>query len=364
MHHQLTFTGECPVTVHPAVPKSNEKFNVRLYFKTSHPDGVLFFRQGRNQKFAALELSNGILRFVFDLGGGVRVLESAMILNDKNWHEVTLKRFDRSKFSMRVDEFREALVDAGTDNPQLAELEGCVVGGVTPGQRYTSTGLSNKGFMGCMASVEVNSEPVDFYSGRVSVCASVQRGCVDSVCNPNPCSNNGVCEIINNQVSCDCKMTSYSGSLCREDSKFYFFGGSEAQAKTCGLVKYTLDETKVNKESDNLSFGFTTTIADALLIRIESENGGQFMEIQLKGGFVVLSLKINGVLETREYLPTTGKQFNDNRYYVVQYKRVRNAVTFRLDNFDQLQFELTGELIFWELLKIFVFANETTTTSF
>jgi len=60
-----------------------------------------------------------------------------------------------------------------------------------------------------------------------------------------------------------------------------------------------------------------------------------------------LSLKINGVLETREYLPTTGKQFNDNRYYVVQYKRVRNAVTFRLDNFDQLQFDLTGELFFF-----------------
>ena len=138
-------------------------------------------------------------------------------------------------------------------------------------------------------------------------------------------------------------MTSYSGSLCREDSKFYFFGGTDAQAKTCGLVKYTLDESKVNKESDNLSFGFTTTISDALLIRIESENGGQFVEIKLKGGFVVLEMNINGVLEKKEYFPASGKQFNDNRYYVVQYKRVRNAVTFRLDNFDQLQCDLTGK---------------------
>lgn len=138
-------------------------------------------------------------------------------------------------------------------------------------------------------------------------------------------------------------MTSYSGPLCRDDSKFYFFGGSDASSKSCGLVKYTLDEHKVNKESDNLSFGFTTTIADALLIRIESETGSQFVQIKLKGGFVVLEMNINGVLETYEYLPTSGKQFNDNRYYVVQYKRVRNSCNFRIDNFEQLDSELTGK---------------------
>ena len=132
------------------------------------------------------------------------------------------------------------------------------------------------------------------------------------------------------------------GSLCKDDNKFYFFGGSDINTRTCGLVKYTLDTNQVNKESDNLAFGFTTTVADALLIRIESENGGQYLEIKLRGGFVALELTINGVLEKREYMPISNKQFNDNRYYVVQYKRVRNSVSFRVDNFDKLEFELGG----------------------
>ena len=105
------------------------------------------------------------------------------------------------------------------------------------------------------------------------------------------------------------------GSLCKDDNKFYFFGGSDINTRTCGLVKYTLDTNQVNKESDNLAFGFTTTVADALLIRIESENGGQYLEIKLRGGFVALELTINGVLEKREYMPISNKQFNDNRYY-------------------------------------------------
>lgn len=203
MHHQLTFTGDCPVHVGAGDVKSADAFNVRMYFKTSQPDGVLFIRQGKNSHFVALELSNGILKFIVELGGGIQVLESSMVLNDKNWHEVTLSRFDRQKFSMKIDEFAVQLVDAGTSAPRLAELNGLVIGGVLPSQRYLKTGLNNKGFMGCLASVEVNNKAVDLYSSRLQLCSSVQRGCVDSVCNPNPCSNNGVCEIVNNQVRLD-----------------------------------------------------------------------------------------------------------------------------------------------------------------
>lgn len=343
MHHQLTFTEECPITI--STNAQSSRFNVRLYFKTSNPDGVLFIQQGKGGRFMALELNRGILRFVFNVGGGVRVIESSMSLNDKNWHEVTLKQFDRQKFTMKIDEFRELLVDSGTSNPQLSGLGECTVGGIRPSERYVNNGLSNKGYMGCLSSVEFNHEPVDLYSSELSVCASVQRGCVDSVCSPNPCSNNGVCEIVSNQVSCDCSMTSYSGPLCRDDSEFYFFGGNDADAKKCGLVKYTLDVNNVNKEKDHLSFGFTTTVADALLTRIESENGDQFVEIKLIGGFISLEVNINGLLEKKEYLPSVGKKFNDNRYYVVQFKRDRNAVTFRIDNFDQLQFDLQGNYL-------------------
>ena len=340
MHHQLTFTAECPLAL-SSVPRS-DLFNVHLYFKTSQPDGVLFYRQGKDQRFVLLELINGVVRLAFDLGAGLREAESNNAVTDKTWHELTLKLMpsvDKRKLSLRIDEFEELVVDTASANLKLTDIDSYWFGGVGIEQRRGRSKSGGKGFMGCVASLEINNEPINFYSSSISLCASVQRGCIDSVCNPNPCSNNGECRIVSNQVSCDCKMTSYKGPFCRDDSEFYFFGGG----KKCGLVKYAIpQDVSMNKESDQLSFGFTTTISDALLTRVESEDGKQYIEIKLKAGNMLIELNINDKDESREYTPPAGKKFNDNRYYVVQFSRNKNQVKFRVDNFEQLEFSLEG----------------------
>lgn len=342
LHHQITFTGPCSISL-PRVVSNEQRFNIHLFFKSGQ-SGVIFFRRGKESRFMALELSDGVLRFVFELGGGLKVLESERVnsLSDRKWHEVTIKRFDRQKFAMKIDDNKELLIDIGSSTPPLYELEASfVIGGLPDDQlKMAKENLGNKGFIGCLASLEINNDAANLHSNMLSVCPTVQHGCVDSVCLPNPCSNNGKCSLQSNQVSCDCSMTSYTGQFCRDDSLFYYFGG---QSKKCGMVRYRIEPPVPDQPQDRLSFGFTTISSDAKLIRIESVDEKQFIEIRLKDGVVVLETKINEVFDSKNYVPTTGERFNDNKYHVVQLIRNKNDFKFRIDNFDQLEFSLPGD---------------------
>ena len=339
LHHQLTFSAQCPITL-PRV-QANDGFNIHLFFKTSQENGVIFFRRGKEYRFMALELRNGKLRFVFELGGGVKYLTSDLInknLNDKNWHQVTIKRFDRQKFSMKIDQFKELFVEIGSPNPPLAELESFVIGGIVPDyQRFDSDVLGTDGFIGCLASLEINNESPDLYSNRLNLCSNVQQGCVDLACNKESCSNNGVCSSLSNQVTCNCEMTSYTGPFCKENSNYYFFGKKN---RACGLIQYPLSPPLTNQINDKLAFGFTTTDTDGRLVRIESDTGDQYVSIDLKEGKLHLNIKINQMEENHVYMD---KKLNDNTYHVVNFVRERNIVSLKVDNFNELKFTLKGE---------------------
>jgi len=320
---------------------------VHLFFKTSQENGVIFFRRGKEYRFMALELRSGKLRFVFDLGGGVKYLASDAIgksLNDKNWHQVTVKRFDRQKFSMKIDQFKELFVEIGSAQPPpLAELESFVIGGLVASdyQRFDPNVLATDGFIGCLASLEINNEAIpDLYSNRLNLCSHVQQGCVDLACNKESCSNNGVCSSFSNQVTCNCEMTSYTGAYCKENSNYYFFGKKN---RACGLIKYRLQPPLTNQINDKLAFGFTTTDTDGSLVLIESEPSAddhQYVGIELKEGKIRLNIKINQLEESHVYMDKT---FNDNTYHVVNFVRERNIVSLKVDNFNELKFTLKGE---------------------
>ena len=282
------------------------------------------------------------MRFVFDLGGGLKYLSSDSInknLNDKNWHRVTIKRFDRQKFSMKIDQFKELFADIGSPNPPLAELESFVIGGIVPDyQKFENDVLGTEGFIGCLASLEINHEAPDLYSNRLNVCPNVQQGCVDLTCNKESCSNNGLCTAsLAGQVACNCEMTSYTGPLCKENSNYYFFG---KKSRGCGLISYSISPILRDVANDRLAFGFTTTDGDATLVRVESDSGDQYMSVELREGRVRLNVSLNQAEESHVY---SDKTFNDNTYHVINLVRERNIVSLRVDNFNELKFTLKGE---------------------
>ncbi|CAF0717725.1 unnamed protein product [Brachionus calyciflorus] len=336
LHHQITLTNQCPITL-PRT-SSSDKFNIHLFFKTSQENGVILFRRGKQYRFMALEIRDGKLRFVFDLGGGIKETTSTSILNDRNWHEVTIKRFDRQKFSLKIDDFKDLYIDIGTNSPPLSELESFTIGGLIPDhQKFEPHVLTTLGFIGCLASIEINHDAPNLYSNRLNLCPSVQHGCVDLACSSDTCANNGQCSALDGQVSCNCEMTSYTGPFCRDNFNYYFFGKNN---KECGLIKYQLNPPKFNQETDKLAFGFTTIALDALLVRIEGDS--QYLEIRLFNGYLSIIANFNNNEERFVYTTLEDKKFNDNTYHVVQFTREKSLISFRVDNFEQMRFTLQG----------------------
>ena len=62
--------------------------------KTTQADGLIMFSghldAAKSQDFVAIELFEGHLRYVFDVGSGARVIQDRLArpINDNRWHEV------------------------------------------------------------------------------------------------------------------------------------------------------------------------------------------------------------------------------------------------------------------------------------
>jgi len=66
-----------------------------VQLKTTQPDGVILFSgtpTGRD--FLALELFDGQIRYVYDVGGGARTLRVNLrySVSDNRWHQVAIVR--------------------------------------------------------------------------------------------------------------------------------------------------------------------------------------------------------------------------------------------------------------------------------
>lgn len=228
------------------------------------------------------------------------------------------------------------MVDIGTSNPPLGELESFILGGAVPDfQRYNKQVLSTEGFVGCLASIEINNDAPNLYSSLVSLCPSVHHGCADLSCSSESCSHDGECSINGGQVSCNCEMTSYTGPQCKDNSNFYFFGKTN---KACGFIKYVINPALRNQQSDKLAFGFTTTDVEALLVRVEGEQ--QYLEVRLNAGALHVHANLANEEEIFTYKPSVEKRLNDNTYHVVKLTREQNVITMRVDNFEQAKFTL------------------------
>lgn len=77
-----------------------------FYFRTTEMDGLLFYNGGKKQDFIAVELVNGHIHCVFNLGDGVVTMKDKIksFLNDNRWHTVSIRRPTPKIHTMQVDE--------------------------------------------------------------------------------------------------------------------------------------------------------------------------------------------------------------------------------------------------------------------
>lgn len=75
--------------------KAYSSMNLYFQFKTLEPNGLILFNGGKGQDFIAIELVDGHLHYIFNLGDGPRKVRSntRTTLNDNHWHAVTIGKY-------------------------------------------------------------------------------------------------------------------------------------------------------------------------------------------------------------------------------------------------------------------------------
>ncbi|CAL8393784.1 unnamed protein product, partial [Arctogadus glacialis] len=189
-------------------------------FKTTSSDGFILFNSGDGNDFIAVELVKGFIHYVFDLGNGPSLLKgnSDNQLNDNQWHNVVITRDTTNTHTLKVD---SKSVTQNVNGAKNLDLKGDLfIGGLGPNmyQSLPKLVVSREGFQGCLASVDLNGRLPDLINDALFRSGQVERGCEgpSTTCQEDSCTNMGVCIQQWENFTCDCTMTSYTGTHCND----------------------------------------------------------------------------------------------------------------------------------------------------
>nr|XP_046223402.1 neurexin-3a-like isoform X2 [Oncorhynchus gorbuscha] len=300
-------------------------------FKTTSPDGFILFNSGDGNDFIAVELVKGYIHYVFDLGNGPNVIKgnSDRALHDNQWHNVVITRDNSNIHTLKVDAKATSQVVNGAKN---LDLKGDLfIAGLGPGMYGSLPKLvaSRDGFQGCLASVDLNGRLPDLLQDALFRSGQIERGCEgpSTTCQEDSCTNMGVCIQQWENYTCDCSMTSFTGTRCNDPGTTYIFG------KGGGLItfKWPANE-RPSTRTDRLTVGFSTSLKDGILVRIDSAPGlGDYLMLHIEQGKIGVTFNIGTMdISVRE----NSTPVNDGLYHVVRFTRNGGNATLQVDNWS------------------------------
>ncbi|XP_077421087.1 neurexin 3a isoform X4 [Vanacampus margaritifer] len=300
-------------------------------FKTTSPDGFIIFNSGDGSDFIAVELVKGYIHYVFDLGNGPNLIKgkSERALNDNQWHNVAITRDNSNTHTLKVDATATVQSINGAKN---LDLKGDLfIAGLGPGMYGSLPKLvaSREGFQGCLASVDLNGRLPDLISDALFRSGQIERGCEgpSTTCQEDSCANMGICIQQWENYTCDCSMTSYTGTQCNDPGTTYIFG------KGGGLItfKWPANE-RPSTRTDRLTVGFSTSLKDGILVRIDSAPGlGDYLMLHIQQGKIGVTFNIGTVdISVQE----SSTPVNDGKYHVVRFTRNGGNATLQVDNWS------------------------------
>ncbi|CAJ1077239.1 neurexin 3b isoform X5 [Xyrichtys novacula] len=308
-------------------------------FKTTSADGFIIFNSGDGNDFIAVELVKGFIHYVFDLGNGPSLLKgnSDNPLNDNQWHNVVITRDASNTHTLKVD---SKSVTQNVNGAKNLDLKGDLfIGGLGPNmyQNLPKLVVSREGFQGCLASVDLNGRLPDLINDALFRSGQIERGCEgpSTTCQEDSCANMGVCIQQWENFTCDCSMTSYTGSHCNDPGTTYIFG------KGGGLITYTWpNNERPSTRTDRLAVGFSTTIKDGILVRIDSAPRlGDYIMLHIEQGKIGVTFNIGTVdISVKE----TTTAVNDGKYHLVRFTRNGGNATLQVDNWPVNEHFPTG----------------------
>ncbi|XP_034431736.1 neurexin 3a isoform X3 [Hippoglossus hippoglossus] len=300
-------------------------------FKTTSPDGFIIFNSGDGNDFIAVELVKGYIHYVFDLGNGPNLIKgkSDRALNDNQWHNVAITRDNSNTHTLKVDATATSQSINGAKN---LDLKGDLfIAGLGPGMYGSLPKLvaSREGFQGCLASVDLNGRLPDLLSDALFRSGQIERGCEgpSTTCQEDSCANMGICIQQWENYTCDCSMTSYTGTQCNDPGTTYIFG------KGGGLITFRWPANeRPSTRTDRLTVGFSSSLKDGILVRIDSAPGlGDYLMLHIQQGKIGVTFNIGTVdISVQE----SSTPVNDGKYHVVRFTRNGGNATLQVDNWS------------------------------
>nr|XP_026689389.1 neurexin-1a isoform X3 [Ciona intestinalis] len=319
--------------------------SMNLFFslKTTVQDGLLMYNAGSGSDFIAVEIVAGKIYYVYNLGNGPQIMSVAPIVNDNEWHDVRIIRDEKNRHILSVD--RVQVTHRGTSARKNLDLSGDLyVGGVRQDMFYNKLPeqiSSRTGFRGCIGSLDLNGR-ISSIIGRdqISSAGTVVMGCLapTASCTPDSCSNGGICRQEWDNFSCDCSMTSYVGRRCQqhvrtlpEDTTYRFGPGN-------GIILYRWMNTYPSTRVDEFTIGFTTSVRDCAIMRVDGKVEQDFVQLTIENGRVTLRFNIgNSDVKLQEHSPVS-----DGQYHTVRVRRKWMNATLRVDNWPERTATTTG----------------------
>ncbi|XP_028323528.1 neurexin-1a-like isoform X23 [Gouania willdenowi] len=337
----LEFTGTegqwARFPVWNACCESEMSFNMKT--KSSHGLLVYFDDEGFCD-FLELLLMNGKLSLRFSIFcAEPATIVSNTEVNDSQWHTVTIRR--NFKTTSLIVDSEIKWVEVKSKRRDMTVFSHLFIGGIPPELRSVALRLTSSlvkdqlPFNGWINDIKVNNtESVMINSDGVlkDLCGAA-----------NVCLNGGVCSLINDEPTCDCSQTGFTGTYCSEEESnaegpAHLMMGDQGKSKGkeeyvatfkgSEFFCYDLSLNPIQSSSDEITLSFKTLQRNGLMLH--TGKSADYVNLALKNGAVSLVINLGSGAFEALVEPVNGK-FNDNDWHDVKVTRNLRQVTISVD---------------------------------
>ncbi|XP_029401466.1 neurexin-2-beta isoform X24 [Mus pahari] len=351
----LSFRCEDVAALDPVTFESPEAFvalprwsakrtgSISLDFRTTEPNGLLLFSQGRRAgagvgghsstqraDYFAMELLDGYLYLLLDMGsGGIKLRASSRKVNDGEWCHVDFQR-DGRKGSISVNSRSTPFLATGESEVLDLESE-LYLGGLPEGGRVDLplppevwTAALRAGYVGCVRDLFIDGRSRDLRGlaeaqGAVGVAPFCSRETLKQ-CASAPCRNGGICREGWNRFVCDCIGTGFLGRVCEREATVLSYDGS--------MYMKIMLPSAMHTEAEDVSLRFMSQRAYGLMMATTSRESADTLRLELDGGQMKLTVNLGKGPETL----FAGHKLNDNEWHTVRVVRRGKSLQLSVDN--------------------------------
>ncbi|XP_071265427.1 neurexin-1a-like isoform X6 [Salvelinus alpinus] len=331
--------------------ESEMSFNMKT--KSSHGLLVYFDDEGFCD-FLELLIHNGklSLRFSIFCAEPATVLTNTAV-NDSQWHAVTIWRNFKNTTLMVDNEVK--WVEVKSKRRDMTVFSHLFLGGIPPELRSVALRLTSAvvkdhvPFSGWITDIKVNNTESVLLNSA---------GVINDLCGAaaNMCLNGGVCNVINDEPTCDCSQTDYQGKDCSEEDNHveglaHLMMGDQGLREGEGWLRrsllsipgkedyvatfkgseffcYDLSLNPIQSSSDEITLSFKTLQRNGLMLH--TGKSADYVNLALKNGAVSLVINLGSGAFEALVEPVNGK-FNDNDWHDVKVTRNLRQVTISVD---------------------------------